>query len=104
MKIAIGDIVDRYSICKLKSERLSIENSKELNELKLQFKDIQMYDEIFSVECLESCLLLCRVGPKNYQRIPLIIWKLIISFFIMNCNDTSLVDLEPNPSDISEYL
>lgn len=33
MKTSIGDIIDRYSICKLKSERLHIDNSKEINEL-----------------------------------------------------------------------
>lgn len=34
MKMPIGDIADRYSICKLKSERLGLDNTKELEELK----------------------------------------------------------------------
>lgn len=43
MKIAIGDIVDRYSICKLKSERLQIENTKEMTELQ---NEMNQYDGI----------------------------------------------------------
>jgi hypothetical protein len=46
MKIAIGDIVDRYTICRLKSERGKIDNSNEmcdlLNELK-NYEGIQSY-------------------------------------------------------------
>jgi hypothetical protein len=33
MKTSIGEIVDRYSICKLKSERLQLDLSQEINEL-----------------------------------------------------------------------
>jgi hypothetical protein len=33
MKISIGDIVDRFTICKLKSERLSLDLSQEMDEL-----------------------------------------------------------------------
>ena len=33
LKISIGDMVDRYTICKLKSERTEIDNSKELQVL-----------------------------------------------------------------------
>ena len=43
MKMSIGDIVDRYSICKLKTERLGLDNSKELSELK---SEIDLYDGI----------------------------------------------------------
>jgi hypothetical protein len=38
MKMPIGDIIDRYSICKLKSERLELDNSKELSELKYEME------------------------------------------------------------------
>jgi hypothetical protein len=46
MKMPIGDIADRYSICKLKSERLGLDNSKELDELKNElnkYEDIDIY-------------------------------------------------------------
>lgn len=43
IKMSIGDIVDRYSICKLKSERLQLDNSKELQELE---KEIHIYESI----------------------------------------------------------
>jgi hypothetical protein len=33
MQMAIGDVVDKYTICKLKSEREEIDNSKEMNDL-----------------------------------------------------------------------
>jgi hypothetical protein len=46
MKKAIGEIVDRYTICKLKSERTNIDNSKEidslLDEIK-KYKGIELY-------------------------------------------------------------
>lgn len=46
MKISIGEIVDRYTICKLKFERENINNAKEteslLNEIK-KYKGIQIY-------------------------------------------------------------
>lgn len=45
MKMAIGDIVDRYTICKLKFERSKIDNSKEINDL---FNEIQKYENIDS--------------------------------------------------------
>ena len=38
MKISIGDIVDRFSICKLKKERIQIDNSKEMFELENEMK------------------------------------------------------------------
>lgn len=34
MNISIGDVIDRYSICKLKSERLEIDNGSEIRALK----------------------------------------------------------------------
>ena len=46
MKTSIGDIADRYSICKLKSERLSLDLSEEINQLQneiLNYKDIPKY-------------------------------------------------------------
>jgi hypothetical protein len=53
MKISIGDIVDRYSICKLKSERLGLDNTKELNDLKFemnQYEGIDSYvDKLYEV-------------------------------------------------------
>jgi hypothetical protein len=45
MKISIGDIIDRYSICQLKKERLSIDNEKEINSLK---NEMDKYDDIKS--------------------------------------------------------
>jgi len=33
MQMSIGDIVDRYAICKLKSEREGVDSSKEMNDL-----------------------------------------------------------------------
>ena len=44
MKISIGDIVDRYSICKLKSERLGLDNTKELNDLKFEINKYEGVD------------------------------------------------------------
>jgi hypothetical protein len=44
MKISIGDIVDRYSICKLKSERLGLDNTKELNDLKFEMDKYEGVD------------------------------------------------------------
>jgi len=38
MKIAIGDIVDRYTICRLKFERGKINNSKEISDLLTEIK------------------------------------------------------------------
>jgi hypothetical protein len=53
MKIAIGDIVDRYSICKLKQERLSIDNNNEINALLQEidnYKDIKSYvDKLYDI-------------------------------------------------------
>jgi len=53
MKTSIGDIVDRYSICKLKSERLGLDNTKELNDLKFemnQYEGIDSYvDKLYEV-------------------------------------------------------
>ena len=45
IKMSIGDIADRYSICKLKSERLNLDNSKELKELKEQINLYQGIEE-----------------------------------------------------------
>jgi hypothetical protein len=45
IKMSIGDIADRYSICKLKSERLNLDNSKELKELKEQIDLYQGIEE-----------------------------------------------------------
>jgi len=33
MKISIGEMIDRYSICKLKSERGNLDNTKEMCDL-----------------------------------------------------------------------
>ena len=53
MKIAIGDIVDRYSICKLKQERLSIDNNSEIDALSREidnYKDIKSYvDKLYDI-------------------------------------------------------
>lgn len=38
LKVSIGDIVDRYTICKLKSERGHIDNTKELCDLSAELK------------------------------------------------------------------
>jgi len=43
MNISIGNIIDRYTICKLKSERGKIDNSKEINDLLFE---IGKYDGI----------------------------------------------------------
>ena len=40
MKISIGDIVDRFTICTLKKERLGLDVQKELSELK---EEIDVY-------------------------------------------------------------
>ena len=39
MKISIGDILDRYSICKLKSERTLIDCSAEINALQQEINN-----------------------------------------------------------------
>jgi hypothetical protein len=39
MKTSIGDIVDRYSICKLKSERLGLDNFSEISLLKSEIEN-----------------------------------------------------------------
>lgn len=47
--MSIGDIVDRYSICKLKHERLKLDNSLEIELLKNEidkYSDIELYVEI----------------------------------------------------------
>lgn len=43
MKTPIGEIVDKFTICKLKNERLNIDLTKELNELLFEIK---LYDNI----------------------------------------------------------
>ena len=43
MKMPIGDIIDRYTICKLKNERLSLSNENEINEL---LSHIKNYDGV----------------------------------------------------------
>lgn len=43
MIISIGDIVDRYTICKLKSERLDLDLSEEINQLT---SEIDLYDNL----------------------------------------------------------
>ena len=45
LKISIGDVLDRYTICRLKSERGQVENSKEIYSL---LKKIKMYDGVQS--------------------------------------------------------
>lgn len=45
MKISIGDIVDRFTICKLKSERLQLDLSQEINELTNEINDYDNLDE-----------------------------------------------------------
>jgi hypothetical protein len=45
MKVSIGDIVDRYSICKLKSERTSIDCSSELHALETELKNYEGINE-----------------------------------------------------------
>ena len=56
MKTSIGDIADRYSICKLKSERLSLDLSEEINQLQneiLNYKDIPKYvGDLYEINCL----------------------------------------------------
>lgn len=53
MKMPIGDIVDRYSICKLKSERLDLDNIKELKELNdeiIKYNDIDLFiDKLYKI-------------------------------------------------------
>lgn len=41
MKMSIGEVIDRYSICKLKTERLGLDNSK---EMELLMNEIKKYD------------------------------------------------------------
>ncbi len=49
----IGEIVDRYSICKLKSERTSIDCSSEINLLlsaMKKYKDVDIYiDQLYEI-------------------------------------------------------
>lgn len=45
MKMSIGEVVDRYSICKLKTERLGLDNSK---EMELLMNEIQKYNNDIS--------------------------------------------------------
>lgn len=44
MEMPIGDIIDRYSICKLKAERLSIDNKTEMDCL---WKEIEQHPDVF---------------------------------------------------------
>ena len=44
MEMPIGDIIDRYSICKLKAERLSIDNTTEMSCL---WKEIEQHPDVF---------------------------------------------------------
>lgn len=44
MKKAIGEIVDRYTICKLKSERTNVDNSKEIDSLLDEIKKYKGLD------------------------------------------------------------
>ena len=46
MKISIGDITDRYSICRLKSERLQLDLSDEINQLKSEMGNYQGIEEL----------------------------------------------------------
>ena len=43
MKISIGDLIDRYSICKLKTERLGVDISQEINQL---YNEINHYPNV----------------------------------------------------------
>ena len=56
MNIAIGDIIDRYSICLLKKERLKIDNTKEINALEEEIKKYEdsdtFIDELYKVNGL----------------------------------------------------
>jgi len=56
MKIAIGDIIDRYSICLLKKERLKIDNNREIMLLKEEIKKYEgtdiFIDELYKVNGL----------------------------------------------------
>jgi hypothetical protein len=48
MKISIGEMIDRYSICKVKSEKTSLDNSREMNDLWndiKEYKDFEPYIE-----------------------------------------------------------
>lgn len=47
MKVSIGDIVDRLSICTLKSERLNLDNSAEILELKTEMDKYDNVDSFF---------------------------------------------------------
>ena len=53
MKISIGDISDRYSICKLKSERLNLDLSEEIRQLQLEINNYQgiqtFIDELYKI-------------------------------------------------------
>jgi hypothetical protein len=53
MKFSIGEIVDRLSICRLKSERLSLDNSKEMSELYDEMNTYegiyQFYDDMYKI-------------------------------------------------------
>jgi len=56
MKISIGDVVDRYSICKLKYERAQIDNTQEtyslLNEMSF-YKGLETYvDKLYEINGL----------------------------------------------------
>lgn len=44
MKISIGDIVDRYTICNLKKERLKIDNTSEINALRIELSGYEGID------------------------------------------------------------
>ena len=70
IKMTIGEIADRYTICKLKSERTEVDCSAELSLLKQevdQYTDIQLFiDELYKINgtiwTLESDL---RKGKEN---------------------------------------
>jgi hypothetical protein len=53
MKFSIGDIIDRLTICKLKSERLSIDNSQEIFELSNEMNSyddtINFYNDLYEI-------------------------------------------------------
>ena len=60
MKTSIGDIADRYSICKLKSERLYLDLSEEINQLQnelLNYEGITKYvGNLYEINGL-SCII-----------------------------------------------
>lgn len=77
MKMSIGDIIDRYSICKLKKERLAINNDAELSALKKEidpYRDLdsfvdRMYDINGKIWDLESDIRKGKEGELGLEEV-----------------------------------